>query len=69
MASEMHILVPEYFLRITKQVGTEEGFMRRDDLMKADLLSEIVLISGCAFLLFALILFLAAALTHASPAL
>jgi hypothetical protein len=43
--------------------------MRRDDLMKADLLSEIVLISGCVFLLFALILFLAAALTHASPAL
>jgi len=40
--------------------------MRRDDLMKSDLLSEIVLLSGCMLVLLTVIVALGIALTRTS---
>ena len=37
--------------------------MRRDELMKSDLLSEMVLLSSCALILLTLIIFLAVVVT------
>lgn len=45
--------------------AAEEGAMHRDDLMKSDLISEIVLLSSCALILLTLIIFLAVVVTHA----
>jgi len=47
--------------------GSSGGTMRREDIMKADLLSEIVLISSGLAILVSLLMVLVVALTGVSP--
>ncbi len=40
------------------------GVMRRDDLMQADLVSEVILVGSCLVILLGLIMFLATVLSY-----